>query len=134
MSYNLAELIAEVTTDASKRVEKMLAYVKMTEALAAEGVDMSKMDKWKVRYCDTIAVSKSDLSKVRRVVGRLGMYGKDIASDFDQTNEIIVTLKPVSNDYPFRFSYRSKFRKGGKCEVQEHVSQAYATKSLVCKV
>ena len=132
--FNVAAIVAKIASDAAEKSQKIVAYVDMVKALEGAGVDVSKINKWDVQFCDTIEVPRHDLSKVRKVVGRLKMAGKSMAYDFDRTNEIQVTLQPMDKALPFKFAYRTKFRKGGKCEVVENVQPAYVSKSLVCKV
>lgn len=88
---------------------------------------------WDVRYGKTFHVSVAHLPIIRKIVGRMSMEGKTLAGDFDDSNEIVVTLKPVSLELnTLSFSYRTQFRGGGKCHV-EHVTNNSSYKTLVCK-
>jgi hypothetical protein len=79
-----------------------------------------------------LEITREQLPMIRRVVGRLEINGKCIPSDFDQTNEVKVTVRPKAEKFKrLEFAYRTKFRKGGKCKVVKQVS-TYQT--LVCSV
>ena len=131
--FNTAEIVSGIVADAAKQSEQVLAYVKMVEALEDAGVDVSSVNQWSVKACSAIAINRADLTKVRRVVGRLKTEYKTAAYDFAETNELIVSIKPTDKSCEFGFTYRTKFRKGGKCNVVEAVEPAYVSHSLVCK-
>ena len=132
MGINVAEMIADVLKNAATTAEKIQKRAKIVAQLQEAGVHV-KWPEGTVRYGIPIEVNKSDLTAIRQVVGRLSISGKDTASDFNDTNEIVVTLKP-SDDSPVKFSYRTKYRKGGKCKVVESLMPASICKSLVCEI
>lgn len=130
---NVAELVADVMNDANRRAQKIIARSKVLDQLAEIGVKPHYRD-GVMRWGYSIDVEKDQLTAIRGVVGRLTMTSKDVAPDFDTTNELQVELRPVDTNFPVSFQYRTKYRAGGKCEVVTSVSQASISKSLVCKI
>ena len=133
-NLNVAKMVAEVVAENAAKVAKMLKYDKMVSELEAAGVDVHRLSEWDVKFLSFIDVQASELPAVRKVVGRLSVVGKDTAWDFDTTNELSVTVRPKSDDYPFSFRYRTKYRKGGKCEVVTSATPPQVRTNLVCKV
>ena len=131
---NIAKIVADIAAKAAQNAERILVYVEMVKSLEAAGLDMHRVDEWDVKGCSHIQVERSKLPLLRKVVGRLTVTYKTPAYDFDKTNELLVYIKPVNADFPFAFTYRTKHRKGGKCEVVEQVSPAHISHSLVCKI
>lgn len=133
-TFDVAQMISDAVAAATAKAEAILAYHKMLIDLEAAGVDVGHVDNWDVRSQYPVKIQRHELSKVRSVVGRLSMVAKDVAWDFDTSNELNVSLKPTNKDYPFLFTYRTQYRKGGKCEVVSSVCEASISKSLVCKI
>ena len=131
---NIAKIVAGITTKAAEQAERVLVYVEMVKSLESAGLDMRRVDEWDVKSTSGIAVTRAELPTLRKVVGKLKVQYKSPAYDFDTTNELQVTIQPVDKELPFSFTYRTKYRKGGKCKVVEQVSPAYVSKSLVCEV
>ena len=130
---NTANMIADILNDANDRVKKVQARAKVMDQLAEVGIKPNYME-GVLRWGYTVDVDKSQLTAIRGVVGRLKMRGKDAAHDFETSNEIAVKLEPVDKSIPIVFEYRTKFRKGGKCEVVQTISPASINTSLVCKL
>lgn len=130
---NVTNMIAGIIEDAAKTVAKVRQRALIVEDLQNEGITIPYIE-GVVRYGYSVDVNRKDLSKVRKVVGRLTMVGKDTAWDFDKTNELAVRLAPVdTTNFPVTFEYRTKYRKGGKCKLVQRVSPASISTSLVCE-
>jgi hypothetical protein len=133
MSYNVATVVTGVLKSAATKADQIVKRAELIEELKAAGVNLGNVTQWALEHNYDLPVDRSDLTKIRKVVGRLRMTAKCLAWDFDRSKELNVSLEPCSKEMPIRFSYRTKFRKGGKCEVQEVVSQARVDKTLVCR-
>jgi len=77
----------------------------------------------------TIEVDKSDLPKIRKVVGRFKI---DYKTNVERNGKdmIKIVLMPESQDWsPVRFSYMVNYRPG-KCKI---IEQQHSYKTLVCE-
>jgi hypothetical protein len=115
--------------DSQRRQQEIIANtIEALEMMEKEGL-VNVESVWGIT--SYLNVQKSQLSAIRKLFGRLTMMGKDTASDFDETNDIIVSMAPTDKKFShMRFQYRTKYRRGGKCKV---VSQVEQYKSLVCE-
>ena len=131
---NMTKVVSEILSSANDQAKRAMQYHDLLVALDNAGVKMPVATTYAIKYGYVIPIDKSDLPKVRSVVGRLRVTGKDASWDFDKTNELDVTVEPVDKEYVATFSYRTKYRKGGKCEIVETINQASVSKRLVCNI
>jgi hypothetical protein len=131
---NVARLsiaLADVATDFAERVKRVTKYHEQVCALETAGFSV-QANEWKIRYQGEFEISRKQLTDLRKAVGRLSVESKYVPGNFNETSEIVVTVKPMSKDFDMlKFSYRSPFRGGGKCHVETQTS-SYQT--MVCKV
>lgn len=131
MSVPLAEALENAAKTFADRMGRIRHYAEVVEKLLEAGVEL-EVSRWMIETCSTVAIKKADLSKVRSVVGRLQVTAKNTSWNFETSNELIIRLRPVSKEFNYiEFSYKTKFRPGGKCHV-ETIAATYT--SLVCKV
>lgn len=133
MDIQLSEMLAKVLSDANQQAVVMQQRAKILEELEQVGVGCTNPQSI-IKYGVVNNAKKSDLPKIRKVVGRLKVVGKDTAWNFETTNELEVWVMPVNKQYPIKFKYRTQFRKGGKCRVVQHSSAPSNYTSLVCDV
>lgn len=124
---------AAIAKDFMGSMERLQKYAEQVELMQEEtGIDF-KVNQWTLRYGSSFDISRAQLPVLRKALGRLEVYGKNVADDFDTTGELVVTVKPKAEKFnQLRFVYRTKFRPGGKCKVVEQTQSSY--KSLVCEV
>jgi hypothetical protein len=134
MAKTIATILADITTEAAKKANRVIVHNDVVEQLRTEGLALDNHNIYDIQYGCPIKVGKHELTTVRKIVGRLKMAGKSLPGDFDKTREVVVTLKPMNSDFPVSFEYRTKHRAGGKCEVHESTVPASTYKTLVCRV
>jgi hypothetical protein len=129
----VARAKAAIAEDFASSLNRLYEFAKQVEQLEElTGLSFIK-SQWGLRYGNSFDVERSQLPIIRKALGRLEMTGKDLAGDFDSSNEVCVTVKPKAKEFNrLRFVYRTKFRAGGKCKVVESTYTPY--KSLVCSV
>lgn len=107
------------------------SFAKKCEAIKkveAAGFDLVK-NQWYI--CCSHEIPKERLGELRKIVGRVQVESKCPAGDFETTNELLIYIRPMSEEFKcMQFTYRTKFRGGGKCRVVTHAS-TYQT--LVCE-
>lgn len=82
-----------------------------------------------LRYGGGLPISRADLGKLRKAVGRLKVSDKTIPWDYERSHELTIRVKPESEDFnTLSFYYRAP-HKEGRCKVETQVS-TYQT--LVC--
>ena len=131
MCKEMDRALASVASTLAVRVENIRKYGAQVSALLGEWGDKAPIvTQWDMEFQSSLEISRADLPKVRQICGRLRMNGKHVAGDFDETGEIKVTVRPMSEAFSrLSFTYRTKLR-GTKCHVVETRS---SYKSLVCK-
>jgi len=124
---------AGMAADFAQRMAEVKEYAEQVEAFEdATGIEFVR-SQWDLRYGSALEITRDQLPMIRKTVGRLEISGKSVAGDFDQTNEVRVTVKPKADKFKrLEFAYRTKFRNGGKCKVVEQQGTSY--KTLVCGV
>jgi len=124
---------ASIATDFAERMDSLKKYSEQVELLQdATGIDF-KVSVWSLRYASAFDVTRAQLPVLRKAVGRFEVYGKNVADDFETSNELTVMVRPKAEKFnKLRFVYRTKFRSGGKCKVIEQKQSSY--KTLVCEV
>jgi hypothetical protein len=124
---------ARMAADLAERMADLQKYAEQVELFEeVTGLEMvsSQLD---LRYGNALRITRDQLPAIRKAVGRLEVSGKSIAGDFDRTNEVQVSVRPKAEKFnKLEFTYRSKFRNGGKCKVVEQQGSSY--KTLVCSV
>jgi hypothetical protein len=133
LKFNIDNCINEIMKKATEKAERARRYAEVVTQLEQVGVNPGHIDNWDLQMAWPIRIKREDLPKVRKIVGRLQLAGKELAHDFDESGQINVTMKPMDKTNPVMFVYKTKYRRGGKCEVVENVNPATITKSLVCK-
>ena len=122
-----AELIEEIERSNRRLAYKQLWCQKCQELESQLGRDLIK-SRWDISY--TISVDKSELPKLRKIVGRFALVSK-CAIERGGKDMVCVTLRPQTDDWkPLQFAYEVNYRPG-KCKIVEQVSKY---KSLVCEV
>lgn len=110
--------------DALASLNKKIEAIKKVEAAGLPLVKYS----WDIPY--TFHIKRSDLPLLRKVVGRVQVTSTDVPYNYDTTQEVDVTIKPMAEEFScLRFSYRKPYKGDGKCKVVEQTS-TYRT--LVC--
>ena len=129
----LVKAQSDIANDFAGTLQNLKEFYNQVEcAESLTGIEFVK-NEWALRYRSSFDVTRNQLPALRKALGRLEMSGKDLANDFDKSNEVCVTVKPKAEKFNrLRFVYRTKFRNDGKCKVVEQESTKY--KSLVCKV
>ena len=132
MERNLrAEALATIMKDMVKEAEKIERYADQIEKFEAAMDRVFVNTGWDLRYRSGLTIQAEELSTVRKVVGRMKMTGKSLAYDYERSGDVIISLKPCSQEFDaLSFNYRRKFRNGGRCKVVEQ-SSTYQT--LVCQ-
>lgn len=139
MQEQINSVVAEITEDFTAKIEKVRKYGKQVtrfvEACEAAGVTPPRYSNWDLKYGDSVSISRQQLPAIRKILGRLTVDGKCTAYDFEKSNELLVTVKPVSKDFDqLKFIYRTPYRAGGKCHIKTVVSPATSHVTLVCRV
>lgn len=101
------------------------------ERLAEQGVIVNEYDAhYALVYTGTIDVDKSQLTAVRRALGRL--YGEEGGQPVhNERNTIWVDVRPVDPQFQhLRFRFKRKLQRGAKCRI---VTRRVAQRSLVCE-
>jgi len=127
--------LAMEASDFASRVSSIREYSKqveiLLETLAETGIKI-QISQWSLKYQTPFEVKRSDLPALRKAIGSLRVDGKNAAYDFNETNEVVVSVKPTNKAFDkIAFKYRSPFRAGGKCHVETSVS---TNTYLVCRV
>lgn len=138
MQEQIDAVVAEFADEFTRKVETVRKFGKQVtrfiEACEAVGVTPPKFSKWDLRYGGSVEIRRDQLPMMRKVLGRLTVYGKTTAYDFNESNELVVIVKPVNKDFDqIQLSYRTPYRAGGKCHVETVVSPATSHVTLVCR-
>ena len=115
------------TEESFKRLKRNAAAIAKLEELTGKSFCTSEYD------VDTpyFEIKREELPLIRKAVGRLSVIRKEVAWDYDTSNEIEVYIMPSSKDFDFiTFRYRSKLRPSAKCKVVETKS---THRALVCE-
>jgi len=125
LKLSIVENVVAQMTERMTTVKESLEQIEQMERQS--GLNLVQ-GKW--GYSGPFQIKPEQLVLVRKICGRLQVQSKYVPYDFDQTQEIIVNVKPMDKKWShLSFSYRSKLR-GKRCRVETHSSQ-YQT--LVCK-
>jgi hypothetical protein len=111
-----------------KALEQFNQRVKMLVMLKAEGIDLMtsewNLNSWVQR------IDRKDLPTLRRLFGRLKVTANEVPYDYAKTQEIVVHVVPMKEEFSnLKFTYRKPYKGDGKCKIVEQVSK-YQT--LVC--
>ena len=133
----MCEILGKATARAAKqfieKIDEIKAYIEQVrEVESLTGLNFG-LTEWSAFFRSHITIDKKDVPAIRKAIGRFDRknISKYVPYDFDETNEILVSFSALSPKFnQLRFSYRSQFRSGGKCRVENIVS---TDKQLVCE-
>lgn len=131
MSNDLAKALALVAKDFSETMGNVQQYAMQLEAFQNVCEDVKvRDDEYGIRYRSPISVTREDLPKIRKAIGRVKVVYKAVPHDFEKTKEVVVQIKPLAKEFEkLTFQYRTKFRNGGKCRI---VKQESTYTTIVC--
>jgi hypothetical protein len=122
----VSDMVSSFNTSLKATLEKMEAI----EKVEAAGIELEQSDSSYLSYQHR--VTREQLPLIRKIVGRVKVISKTVPYDFDRTGEVNVTVRPIAEAFKMLdFTYRTKFRNGGKCKVVETQSSTY--KTIVCE-
>ena len=123
---------AKLTHKQNKKLLKMKA--KLAQELEYKsGVELYKTQ-WQFQSdCQTFEVTLAQLGKIKRVIGNLEDAGKDLAYDFEKTNELMIQLQPIAEKWSgFLFSYRRPLLASDDCKAETVECKTSTYQRLVC--
>jgi len=126
-----------IATELLTKVAQHTKWVSETQTWCKQAIELEKglgrdvvTSRWQIQ-CD-IQITKAELPIVRKIVGRLTMVDKSLASSTPGNEKIGVTMKPLAKEWDsLRFTYTVKYR-AGKCKIVDQPTSSY--KTLVCGV
>lgn len=85
-----------------------------------------------------IEIKLCDLHAIKLVIGDVEEAGRDVADDYDETDEILVKVKAINRTEQFdwtqlTFSYRRKLSSTDRCQVKRQTDIPYTRNILVCE-
>lgn len=81
----------------------------------------------------SIEVSLGNMHDIKKVVGNVENVGTDLAHDYEETNDLVVMMRPTTGVYTsFIFEYRRKHRADDECQVEKIECKASSYNRLTC--
>ena len=122
------EMVLECIRDAERRMTSLMKRLSQFDVLCLSMPSL-KIEERSLRWNGNLRVERKDLPALRKIVGRLKVTEKNVPWNFNDTNELVVHVKPQNEAFSeLSFHYRAPL-KGTKCKVETQVS-TYQT--LVC--